>query len=70
MSEHELEKLLGGFAVNTLTAEERQKLFTAALQAQPLFNALADDQRVKELLPDRTVPRKVLLQKFPARCFE
>ena len=26
MSEHELEKLLGGFAADTLTQEERQKL--------------------------------------------
>lgn len=60
MSEHELEKLLGGFAVNTLTAEERQKLFTAALQDQQLFNALADEQALKELLADPTVRRKLL----------
>ena len=50
MSEPDLEKLLGGFAADTLTQEERQKLFTAALQDQQLFNALADEQALKELL--------------------
>ena len=60
MSEHELEKLLGGFAADTLTPEERQKLFTAALQDQQLFNALADEQALKELLADPAVRRKLL----------
>ena len=60
MSEHDLEKLLGGFAADTLTHEERQKLFTAALQDQQLFNALADEQALKELLADPTVRRTIL----------
>ena len=60
MPEHELEKLLGGFAANTLTAEERLQLYTAALQDQQLFNALADEQALKELLSDPTVRRKLL----------
>ena len=60
MSEHELEKLLGGFAANTLTQEERQKLFTAALHDQQLFNALADEQALKELLADPAVRRRLL----------
>jgi len=60
MSEHELEKLLGGFAADTLTPEEREKLFTAALQDQQLFNALADEQALKELLADPAVRRKLL----------
>jgi len=60
MSEHELEKLLGGFAADTLTQVERQKLFTAALQDQQLFNALADEQALKELLADPVVRRKLL----------
>ena len=60
MSEHELEKLLGGFAADTLTQEERQKLFAAALQDQQLFNALADEQVLKELLGDPTVRRRLL----------
>src|SRR5262245_13829894 len=60
MPEHELEKLLGGFAADTLTPEERKKLFTAALQDQQLFNALADEQALKELLTDPAVRRRLL----------
>lgn len=60
MSEHELEKLLGGFAADTLTPEERQKLFTAALQDQELFNALADEQALRELLADPAVRRRLV----------
>jgi hypothetical protein len=60
MPEHEMEKLLGGFAVDTLTAEERKLLYTAALQDQELFNALADEQALKELLADPDVRRRLL----------
>ncbi len=60
MSEHELEKLLGGFAADTLTPEEKQALYTAALQDQQLFNALADEQAFKELLADPAVHRRLL----------
>ncbi|MCC6139189.1 MAG: hypothetical protein IT389_01075 [Nitrospira sp.] len=60
MAEHELEKLLGGFAADTLTPEERQQLFTAAMQDQQLFDALADEQALKELLTDPAVRRRLL----------
>jgi len=60
MSEHDLEKLLGGFAADTLTPEEKQTLYTAVLQDQELFNALADEQALKELLADPTVRRRLL----------
>ena len=60
MPEHDLEKLLGGFAADTLTPEEKQALYAAALQDQPLFNALADEQALKELLSDPDVRRKLL----------
>lgn len=60
MSEHDLEKLLGGFAADTLTSEEKQTLYTAALQDQQLFNALADEQALKELLSDPDVRRRLL----------
>jgi len=60
MAEHDLEKLLGGFAANTLTPEEKQALYTAALQDQQLFNALADEQAFKELLADPGVRRRLL----------
>jgi hypothetical protein len=60
MAEHELEKLLGGFSADTLTAEERQQLYAAALHDQQLFNALADEQALKDLLADPAVRRKLL----------
>ena len=60
MSEHDLEKLLGGFAADMLTPEEKQTLYSAALQDQQLFNALADEQALKELLSDPDVRRRLL----------
>ena len=60
MSEHKLEKLLGGFAADTLTPEEQQRLYAAALQDQQLFDVLADEQALKELLADPIVRRRLL----------
>ena len=60
MPQRDLEKLLGGFATNTLTPEERSQLYKAALQDQQLFNAMADEQALKELLSDPAVRRRLL----------
>ncbi|NWF73189.1 MAG: hypothetical protein HXY51_09160 [Nitrospirae bacterium] len=60
MSEHDLEKLLGGFAADTLTPEERQALYAAALQDQQLFNALADEQALKEVLSNPDIRLRLL----------
>ncbi len=60
MSDHELEKLLGGFAADTLTPEEKQALYTVALQDQHLFNALADEQALREMLGNPEVRLKLL----------
>jgi hypothetical protein len=60
MSDHDLEKLLGGFAADTLTPEEKQALYSAALQDQQLFNTLADEQALKELLGDPDARRRLL----------
>ena len=60
MPDQDLEKLLGGFAADQLTPEEKQRLYSAALQDQQLFNALADEQALKELLADPTVRNRVL----------
>ena len=60
MADHELEQLLGGFAADTLTADERQRLYQVALRDQQLFNALADEQALKELLADPDVRRRLL----------
>lgn len=60
MSEQDLETLLGGFAADTLTPEERTRLYSAALRDQQLFNTLADEQALKELLADPAVRRRLL----------
>jgi hypothetical protein len=43
-------KLLGGYASGTLTPEERQALFEAALRDQALFDELMAEQALKEAL--------------------
>lgn len=60
MLKHDLEKLLGGFVTDTLTEEERQLLYRAALEDQALFNTLADEQALKELLTDPSVRARIL----------
>ena len=60
MPEHDLEKLLGGFAADSLTPEEKQALYATALQDQQLFNALADEQALKEMLSDPGIRRRLL----------
>jgi cytoskeletal protein RodZ len=60
MSEHDIEQLLGGFAADTLTPEERHALYNAALLDQRLFDTLADEQALKELLNDPAVRRRLL----------
>jgi len=52
MSRDEIQKLLGGYATGTLTGEERQALFAAALEDQELFDALAREQSLRDLLSD------------------
>jgi hypothetical protein len=50
MSREEIHKLLGGYATGTLTPEEREALFAAALEDQELFDALAKEQPLHDLL--------------------
>jgi hypothetical protein len=59
------EQLLGGYATDTLTEEERRRLFEAALHDQELFNVLADEEVLRQLLSDPKV-RKRLLAVLPA----
>ena len=60
MKREDLGKLLGGYATNTLTDEERSLLFEAALNDQQLFNALADEQALRELLDDPSARAELL----------
>ncbi|HXG32758.1 MAG TPA: hypothetical protein VNJ11_05290 [Bryobacteraceae bacterium] len=55
-----LGRLLSGYAAGTLSDEERRLLFEAALEDQAVFNALAREQSLKELLDDPAA-RQVLL---------
>jgi Domain of unknown function (DUF4384) len=52
VSNDEIQKLLGGYATNTLTEAERKALFEAALEDQQLFDALHQEQALKDLLDD------------------
>ncbi len=60
MKDDNIQNLLGGFATGTLTDIERERLFTAALKNQELFDALADEEALRELLSD-PVSRQQLL---------
>ena len=52
MTKDEIRQLLAGFATNTLTETERRTLFEAALDDQELFDALQQEQALKDLLAD------------------
>jgi hypothetical protein len=48
----EIRKLLGGYSTGTLTEEENRKLMAAAMEDQRIFDALADEEALRELLSD------------------
>src|SRR6266516_4496625 len=52
MSRDDIQKLLGGYATGTLTPTEQQALFEAALEDQDLFDELAREQALRDLLRD------------------
>ncbi|MEO8050746.1 MAG: hypothetical protein ABI833_10055 [Acidobacteriota bacterium] len=52
MTPDEIRKLLGGYAIGTLTDEERNLLFSAALEDQELFDLMADEEVLRELLAE------------------
>jgi outer membrane biosynthesis protein TonB len=60
MSPEDIKKLLGGYATGTLTAEEQQALFAAALEDQELFDALAREQSLRDLLRDPAARAEML----------
>jgi hypothetical protein len=60
MKPEEIQKLLGGYATGTLTPEEQQALFEAALHDQELFDALAKEQPLRDLLRDPAARAHVL----------
>jgi hypothetical protein len=60
MNREDIEKLLGGYATGTLTKEEQQALFEAALDDQELFDALAREQALRDLLRDPAARDRLL----------
>lgn len=72
MINEEIRKLLGGYATNTLTESERKLLFEAALDDQELFDALQQEQALKDLLANpvaRAEVRQALEQSIPAKSW-
>jgi hypothetical protein len=61
MNRETIQKLLGGYATGTLTPEEQQALFAAALDDQELFDALAREQSLRDLLRDPAARAHVLM---------
>src|ERR1035438_4332079 len=60
MSPEDIRKLLGGYATGTLTTEEQEALFAAALEDQELFDALAREQSLRDLLRDPAARAELL----------
>ena len=60
MSLEQIRKLLGGYATGTLTPEEQRTLFEAALEDQELFDALAREQSLRDLLRDPAAKAQLL----------
>jgi len=60
MTRDDIQKLLGGYSTGTLTPEEQQALFAAALDDQDLFDALAKEQALRDLLRDPAARAHVL----------
>ena len=56
----DFKKLVGGYATGTLTPEERQALFQAALQDQGLFDALAREEALRDALSDPAARARLL----------
>jgi len=66
MSRDDIQKLLGGYATGTLTPAEQQALFEAALDGQELFDELAREQALRDVLSDPAA-RAHLLTALDAR---
>lgn len=56
----DVRKLLGGYATGTLTEDEKQALFEAAINDDELFAALSDEQALKEMLDDSAIRAQIL----------
>jgi hypothetical protein len=62
MTSDDIRKLIGGYATGTLTESERKLLFEAALDDQELFNDLAREQSLKEMLDEPGAKQRLISQ--------
>jgi len=67
MSRDEARKLLGGYATGSLTEAERTALFQAALEDQDLFDELAGEQALKEVLDEPGARQRLIAALEPPR---
>jgi hypothetical protein len=67
MSREEFQKLLGGYATDTLSEAERHALFEAALEDQELFEALAKEQALRDVLQEPSARQQLLDALGPPR---
>src|ERR1039458_7035627 len=67
MSREEIQKLLGGYATDTLSEAERRALFEAAIDDQELFDALAKEQALRDVLHDPSARQQLIEVLGPAR---
>ena len=68
MSREEIQKLLGGYATDTLSEAERSALFEAALEDQELFDVLAKEQALRDVLQEPFARQQLLDALGPARA--
>ena len=67
MTPGDIRKLIGGYATGTLTEAERQLLFEAALEDQELFDELAREQALKEMLDEPGARDRLIAALQPPR---
>ncbi len=65
MKSREAKKLLGGYAAGNLTEEERRQLFEAALEDQELFESLAAEEPLRDLLSDPATRARLVRELEP-----
>ncbi len=67
MTSDEARKLVGGYATGSLTEAERAALFRAALEDQELFDELAGEQVLKEVLDEPGARQRLIAALEPPR---
>lgn len=67
MTPEDARKLIGGYATGSLSETERQALFHAALEDQDLFDELAREQAMKDLLQQPGARQRLVAALAPRR---